>query len=338
MYDIALSIKRSDWLYILLIGVVFAMLLSSLGYVLLGLPWLEGAMFGVILGFSITLFSLLFISFMNQKILPRIDKEYWLPLAIGFSFLSGFLGAIVTTKSAMLMDIRLIKMFHTDSYAIAVAIGVLTYIVGALLYRFVKMRNEKELVDSHYVQSRLRSLETQLNPHFLFNALNSVAELIHQDPVKAEEAVLRISTFLRNSMKEAALIPLREELKNAQDYVELENIRFSGNIRLELPNEKRLSVMVPKFSIQLLIENAIKHGMSAEVSSLHIAIAYDARANTISVSNDGLPLTSKRPGIGLSNLDERLRHLCTGHLEITEMQRPVFTLYLGACDENTVSR
>lgn len=338
MYDIALAIKRSDWLYILLIGVLFAMLLASLGYVLLGMPWLDGALFGVILGFSITLFSLIFISFMNQKILPKINRRFWLPLAVSFSFLSGLLGTILTTKSMMLMDIRLIEMFYTDGYTIAVAIGVLTYIVGALLYRFVKMRNEKELVDTHYVQSRLRSLETQLNPHFLFNALNSVAELIHQNPVKAEEAVLRISTFLRNSMKEAALIPLHEELRNVEDYVGLENIRFSGNIRLLLPDEQRLSVMVPKFSIQLLIENAIKHGMSPEASSLQVSIAYDAKANTVSVGNDGLPLTSKRPGIGLSNLDERLHHLCGGHLEITQMQRPLFTLYLGGCDENTVSR
>lgn len=338
MYDIALTIKRSDWLYILLIGIVFAMLLSSLGYLLMGLPWLEGAMFGVILGFTITLFSLFFITLMNQKILPRIDRGYWLPLAIAFSFLSGFLGTVVTTKSAEWMDITLIEMVHSERYSIAVAIGILTYIVGALLYRFVKMRNEKELVDHHFVQSRLRSLETQLNPHFLFNALNSVAELIHQDPVKAEEAVLRISTFLRNSMKEAALIPLHEELKNAQDYVELENIRFSENIALDLPMHKRLGVMVPKFSIQLLIENAIKHGMSAEVASLKVAIAYDEAANTITVSNDGLPMSSRRLGIGLSNLDERLRHLCSGHLEVTQLQEPMFTLYLGGCHENTVSR
>lgn len=338
MYDIALTIKRSDWLYILIIGVVFAMLLSSLGYRLMGLPWLEGASFGIILGFTITLFSLFFITLMNQKLLPKVDRGYWLPLAILFSFLSGFLGTVVTTKSATWLDITLIEMFRTESYSIAVAIGVLTYIVGALLYRFVKMRNEKELVDHHYVQSRLRSLETQLNPHFLFNALNSVAELIHQDPTKAEEAVLRISSFLRNSMKEAALIPLHEELKNAQDYVELENIRFSGSIVLELPDEKRLGVMVPKFSIQLLIENAIKHGMSAAVTSLRVAVAYDAKANAILLSNDGLPMRSKRLGIGLGNLDERLQHLCGGHLEITQLDPPLFTLHLGACHENTDSR
>ena len=84
MYNIELRIKAVDWLYILLIGIVFAMLLSSLGYVLLGREWMQGAFFGAMLGFSITFFSLLFITFMNQSILPKISKVFWLPLAIFF--------------------------------------------------------------------------------------------------------------------------------------------------------------------------------------------------------------------------------------------------------------
>ncbi|HEY9129626.1 MAG TPA: sensor histidine kinase, partial [Sulfurovum sp.] len=137
MYNIELRIKAVDWLYILLIGIVFATLLSSLGYVLLGLEWLQGAYFGAILGFSITFFSLLFITYMNQIILPRISKVFWLPLAIFFSFLSGFLGTLLSTVSASFLHIDLIPLFQTHNIQIAVAVGVLTYIVGALLYRFV---------------------------------------------------------------------------------------------------------------------------------------------------------------------------------------------------------
>jgi len=333
MYNIALQIKIRDWLYILLIGIVFAMLLSSLGYTLLELSWHEGVLFGIILGFSITFFSLVFISFINHWILPKIHQRYWLPLAISFSFLSGFLGTIFSTISARSLSIDLIPMFDTEMIKIAIAIGVLTYIVGALLYRFVKMRNEKEVVDAHYTQSRLRSLERQLNPHFLFNALNSVAELIHHDPQKAEDAVLKISAFLRNTMKESALMSLQEELRNVRDYVELENIRFSGNILLHLPPQLT-HLKVPKFSIQLLVENAIKHGVSPENPKLNITIEADPLKRMIIVENDGLPLTSKRFGIGLNNLSERLAHLCKGHLEVTSMQPPAFTLFLGDCYEN----
>jgi len=325
MYNIELRIKALDWLYILLIGIVFATLLSSLEYVLLGLEWSEGAYFGAILGFSITLFSLFFITFMNQTILPRISKIFWLPLAVFFSFLSGFLGTLLSTD--------LIPLFHTHHVQIAVAVGLLTYIVGALLYRFVKMRNEKEEVDHHYVQSRLRSLETQLNPHFLFNALNSIAELIHQDPNKAETAILKVSTFLRNTMDEKALIPLSDELRNVRDYVELENIRFSGKIQVHV-EDPLPKIQVPKFSIQLLVENAIKHGFK-EKNILKISLSYDKTRNILTLKNNGKAMKSEKFGTGLTNLAQRLKLLCNGKIEITDKETPTFTLYLGDCHENT---
>lgn len=333
MYNIELRIKAVDWLYILLIGIVFATLLSSLGYVLLGREWLQGAFFGAMLGFSITLFSLLFITFMNQTILPRISKVFWLPLAIFFSFLSGFLGTLLSTITAELWHIDLIPLFHTHSVQIAVAVGALTYVVGALLYRFVKMRNEKEVIDHHYVQSRLRSLETQLNPHFLFNALNSIAELIHQDPNKAETAILKVSTFLRNTMDEKALITLSDELRNVRDYVELENIRFSGLIELDI-DESMPKIKVPKFSIQLLVENAIKHGFMAK-KGLKISLSYDIVQNRLILQNNGKAMKSTKFGTGLQNLAQRLDILCKGKIEITDKETPTFTIYLGDCHENT---
>jgi len=333
MYNIELRIKSLDWLYILLIGVLFATLLASLGYTLLGLSWIQGALFGSILGFCITLFSLLFITFMNQFILPKIAKIFWLPLAIFFSFLSGFLGTLFSTNLAHIFDVHLIKLFNTEGMKIAVAIGFLTYIVGALLYRFVKMRNEKEDVDQHYIQSRLRSLETQLNPHFLFNALNSIAELIHQDPDKAENAVLKVSTFLRNTMEEKARIALGDELRNVQDYVELENMRFSGKIHFSIVGVMP-HIDVPKFSIQLLVENAIKHGFENH-KELHITLRYDETQNSLICSNDGKAMRNTRFGTGLTNLRQRLALLCKGRIEITDTQSPTFTIYLGACNENT---
>lgn len=332
MYNIELRIKAIDWLYILLIGIVFAMLLSSLGYVLLGLEWIQGAYFGTILGFSITFFSLFFITFMNQIILPKISKVFWLPLAVSFSFFSGFLGTLFSTVLSDLLGIELIPLFRTHNIKIAIAIGILTYVVGALLYRFVKMRNEKEEVDHQYVQSRLRSLETQLNPHFLFNALNSIAELIHQDPNKAETAILKVSTFMRNTMDEKALIPLSDELRNVRDYIELENIRFSGRIQMNIDNTMPI-VKVPKFSIQLLVENAIKHGF-IEKEILKISIFYDKSNHSLIVKNNGKPLKNTNFGTGLTNLAQRLKLLCKGKIEVTDKKKPAFTIYLGDCNEN----
>jgi len=336
MRDIALDIKTKDWVYILIIGVVFGMFLSVFGYMLLGASLVDGALFGVLLGFSITLFSLLFITFMNTKILPNIKNIYWAPLSALFSFLAGFLGGLGGTQIARLFSLELLSLFKEHLWISVGFIGVLTYIVGVLLYRFVVMRNEKELRKNQYLQSRLRSLETQLNPHFLFNALNSLAELIHQDPAKAEDAVFKISAFLRNTMDEKALIPLERELKNVQGYVELENIRFGGRIAFGMP--KHIPAWhVPKFSIQLLVENALKHGMKT-AEAIRIDVTIDEAEKTILVQNDGESMQTTKFGIGLGNLKQRLELLCGGKLEITATQMPTFRITLGECRENIGSR
>ncbi len=333
MYNIALHIKLKDWLYILLIGVLFGMFLSWLGYILLEYPWFDGTIFGLLLGFSITLFSLIFISYMNKKVLPKLNKRYWLPISILCSFLSGFLGAHVGVFEAKILHIKLIPAFESEIGLIAIIIGILTYIVGALLYRFVKMRNQKDVIDYEYVQSRLRSLETQLNPHFLFNALNSIAELIHHDKDKAEMAVLKVSSFLRNTMNEKALLCMQDEIRNVKDYVELENIRFSGKIKLhiadDLPNWN-----IPKFSIQLLVENGIKHGYNPKNELLNIWLYFEEKEKRVVLKNDGNEMKSKKFGIGLNNLNQRIELLCQGKIEIKNLQEPTFYIYIGACHEN----
>ena len=333
MYNIALHIKSLDWLYILIIGVFFGMFLSSLGYILLESSWLQGAIFGVIIGFTITLFSLAFISYMNKNILPKLKEAYWLPLSILFSFLSGFVGTELGTYIAKTIGLELIPAFENEVGLISIIIGVLTYIVGALLYRFVKMRNQKDVIDHEYVQSRLRSLETQLNPHFLFNALNSIAELIHQDKDKAEMAILKVSSFLRNTMNEKALLSIKNEVKNVGEYVELENIRFSGKINFHAPNSFP-NWQVPKFSIQLLVENAIKHGYNPTKESLNIWLSFDEAKKIIALKNDGYKMKTQKFGIGLSNLNQRVELLCHGKLEAVQTETPTFYIYIGECDEN----
>ncbi|MGB3961002.1 MAG: histidine kinase [Sulfurimonas sp.] len=210
MHNIALHIKMQDWLYILLVGVLFGMSLGALGYSLLGYTLLDGALFGILLGFTITLFSLIFITTLNKNILPKIREVFWLPMAIFFSFASGFLGTYLGTFCADFLALEEIAAFETSRFEIASAIGLLTYIVGALLYRFVKMRNEKELIDHEYVKSRLGSLERQLNPHFLFNALNSIAEAISKREV-SNAAI--ISSAKNSAPKLPRYVPKKPEAK-----------------------------------------------------------------------------------------------------------------------------
>ncbi len=334
MVDLALRIKAKDWVYILIVGVVLGLLLSLMGYRMLHLPLQDGALFGSILGFTITFYSLIFISWMNRSLLPKISRSYWQAIAVLFSFLSGFLGAQTAILTAEHSSVVIPALFQEASVEMSAMIGITTYVVGALLYRLVLMRNQKETADRLFIQSRLKSLETQLNPHFLFNALNSVAELVHSDPEKAEHAILKLSSFLRSTMQEDAMVPLHKELENVAAYVELENIRFSGAVNLALPPVHYSNLQVPKFSVQLLVENAIKHGLSHSHRTLQIEIGVDEEVRTITVINDGEPMQSNRFGIGLKNLDERLAYLCGGKLEVLASDPVTFKIQLGAPHEH----
>ncbi|MFT7860300.1 MAG: histidine kinase [Sulfurimonas sp.] len=332
MYE--LNIKPKDWLLILVTGVVFASLLSMLVYQILDRGYISGLVFGALIGFLISFYSLIFITFMNKKVLPSLEQRYWNVVAALFSFLSGFFGFLSAVVLSKILSIELLDVIAEQLYSIAFIVGVLTYVMGLVIYSFVNIRNQKERRDYEYVQSRLRSLETQLNPHFIFNALNSIAELIHQDKNKAENAILKMSTFLRSSMNEKALIPLADELKNIQGYLELENIRFSEQLHLDIAsNIPKWSI--PKFSLQLLVENAIKHGYDAK--PLHIKITFDQDENSIVVSNDGKPITSRVFGVGLNNLKQRLELLCRGELMIVDPKKSEFKILLGKCYENTDS-
>jgi len=329
-----LTIKSKDWIGIFFIGLTFSATLSMLGYRLLSLPLSQGAWFGLTLGFFITFYSFLLISGMNRYILPHISRRLWNVIAIIFSFLSGFLGTYSTHWVALRFSLTEVSILLDYPFYTASSIGILTYLVGALNYRFVKTRNEKEMLDMLWMQSRIRSLETQLNPHFLFNALNSLAELIHRDPNAAETAVLKISSFLRSTMKEATLIPLSEEIRNAQEYIDLENLRFGGMVSLIVEGDVP-PIQVPKFSIQLLCENALKHGYTANVPFTIRLFIQNFDGIVLEVCNDGKEITNTEFGIGLSNLNERLYHLCKGELLIKSTLPPCYIIRLKECHENS---
>lgn len=336
-----LKITPKDWLGVTFVGVAFSSLLSTFGYYLLGLSIVSGAFFGVVLGLSIALFSSIFITFMNLYLLPKAPKALWNSIAAIFSFLSGFYGLIFSNFLLAQTNIVVVDMFLQQPYISASIIGIHTYLIGAVIYRLVKAKNEKEYLDQLLTQSRLGSLETQLNSHFLFNALNSLAELIHQDQNKAEATTLKISAFLRDTMREKPLITLKEELENTTRYIELENIRFNGSIALFIDVDNSfLSLSIPKFSIQLLCENGVKHGLRRDAANFTINIFGAAHNDNfiVKVSNNGYRVSNATFGIGLLNLQERLARLCQGGLKLENLENPTYTITLKKRHENINSR
>lgn len=326
-----LKITARDWLIVAVTGALLASSLGAFCFFAVGFGALKGAFSGAIFGAFVSAFSALLIPFMNAYALPKAPKFLWNLIAAIFSFLSGFLGSIASFWTLFALKEELPPAMADNALASSVFVGLNAYLVGALIYRFVKARNEKEELEALLLKSRLGSLETQLNSHFLFNALNSLSELIHVDATKAEDMTLKLSAFLRAASRETPLVSLKEELQNAKTYIELENIRFNGAITANIEaTSEALKILVPKFSVQLLCENGVKHGFSANKKTLAINVSATLKNGSLSVivSNDGAPVLNPAFGVGLSNLKERLQRLQNGSLELLDRENVAYQIAL----------
>lgn len=316
MQSVALKISHSDWFYITILGAFFGFFISLFFYYTNAqLQYTSTIIFGIFNAMSISLFASLFITLSNSYILPRVDNFFWYAISFFFSFCSGSLGFLFSFGIFYNFDIPFIQHILPYWQSIATIIGFLTFLVGLVLHQFISMKYKNESIKKQILESKIKALENELNPHFLFNTLNSISELLHVDKNRAEIAILELARFLRNAIKQSSLIELWREIDMVQTYVNIENIRFSEQIHLHVKMDGDCkNRLVPKFSIQLLVENAIKHGYDGK--ALHVSI--QAHDKGIEVSNDGKIAKKIVFGIGLSNLEDRLKFLHVGSLSFCD--------------------
>lgn len=158
----------------------------------------------------------------------------------------------------------------------------------------------------------LNSFKAQMNPHFMFNSMNSIRALVDENPEKAKQAITMLSGLLRNNLTlgKNQTIPLRDELDLVDKYLSLEKIRFEERLHVEMQiSPDTLMIEFPPFMLQTLVENAIKHGISKRVEGgeIRIIIARDSNVLKVDVSNTGKIQEQNTPdGIGLANTKKRL--------------------------------
>jgi two-component system LytT family sensor kinase len=182
-------------------------------------------------------------------------------------------------------------------------------------------RNEKKLEAQQLRlnEARLAALTSQINPHFLFNTLNSVSSLIRSNPEQARSVVYRLSSILRRLLRKTDnLTPLREELAFIDNYMTIEMVRFGEKLRfIKDIDPETLNRMVPSMLLQPLIENSIRHGLATKVDGGMIRVrSYlaDGRLHLV-VEDDGVGIPETRlatlfeQGIGVSNVNERMKVL-----------------------------
>ena len=195
--------------------------------------------------------------------------------------------------------------------------------------RYEKLLEQQQL---RLNEARLAALSSQINPHFLFNTLNSVASLIRQDPDQARQVVYKLSKILRRLLrKQDNLVTLREELSFIDDYLAIEIVRFGEKLHFvkDIAPEC-LDMLVPSMLLQPLVENSIRHGLASKVSGGTIRVR-GLRANgrlQILVEDDGVGIPEAKlarlfeNGIGVNNVNERLKVLYGDNYKMWIDSRP----------------
>ncbi|MDR3722363.1 MAG: histidine kinase [Candidatus Acidoferrales bacterium] len=211
--------------------------------------------------------------------------------------------------------------------ALVVLSSVMCVAMAVKIWNNTRIEMNLEQNQQYLLKARMDALTSQINPHFLFNTLNTVSSLIRFDPDMARGVVLKLSNILRRLLrKHETFVPLREELDFIDDYLDIEVIRF-GPDKLQIFKEiddETLEAFVPSMLLQPIVENAIKHGLAPRLAGGQIHIRTHRRDGrlAIEIDDNGMGMSPERlrevygGGIGISNVHERLRLLYGDQFEM----------------------
>lgn len=217
--------------------------------------------------------------------------------------------------------------------------GIWLFTLWSLFYfgyqfgnRYRRSELERAQLTVTVKEAELRALKSQVNPHFIFNALNSMRALIGEDPTRARESVTQLANLLRYSLQSGQLetVPLDEELQIVNDYLALEQVRHEERLRVRLEiDPQTLHLPIPPMLLQTLVENAVKYGIStlAEGGEIMIVTRASETGFVLQVTNPGrISSRAEKPilgvnstGVGLKNAAQRLR-LLFGEAAILELR------------------
>jgi two-component system LytT family sensor kinase len=265
---------------------------------------------------------------------PHLDRQIFLLMLI----------MAVQLSTSLLSHFYPHRFFelYSNSWWIELAIcACAPVVVGIPLKIWNAVRIERKLEEQSrlLLEARLEALQRQINPHFLFNTLNSIASLVRSQPELAREMIVKLSNILRVLLRDReAFVPLGEELAFTDDYLDIEVVRFGEKLRVvkEIAPET-LDIVVPSMLLQPLIENSIKHGLEPRISGGTVTLRSRIVADRlhIEIEDDGVgiepcdattaPLSGlvrEGSGIGMRNVRERLQVLYGDEAQVELVSRP----------------
>ncbi|MEO5592667.1 MAG: histidine kinase [Chitinophagaceae bacterium] len=281
----------------------------------------------VYLGLGITLSHIMRLVIKQSDILTKPLENQ----VLGFIFITFiFSFAIGISEFFLLKYFGLMRKIDTEGKPVQFPKVILTSSFYSFIYLFMWnciyyiyhyiQKSRHQQVDTLKLEALVKELElktikSHINPHFIFNALNSIRALIDENPLRARGAITELSNILRSSMQADKLetVPFERELNIVKDYLALEYMRFEDRLKIEYEiDEDTLDQPVPPMMLQTLVENAIKHGISKQLSGGTVKIISDFRYNhhELVVQNTGhLNGSYNADGFGLTSTQNRLQLL-----------------------------
>jgi two-component system, LytTR family, sensor kinase len=250
-----------------------------------------------------------------KKIIPRILLS---SLALGIILSVFYFSTQYYSSVLPLSEIKIGSPFVLTANLSSVILGWLLIYFGVHLFENYKRVEIESLIWEAAVKDfELKTLKSQLNPHFMFNAMNSIRALIEEDPENAKAALTSLSNILRYSLKmeKNETVPLEEEMQTVNDYLALEAIRFEERLNYELDIDPRSGrIEIPPMMVQTLVENGIKHGVTKRTEGGKITVTSKMNGSylIIQIKNSGqIDEHSLRhaKGFGIDNTKQRLNLL-----------------------------
>lgn len=274
-----------------------------------------------------------------QKYSYRFTRHFWqfILLYYGCNLLGMILGIeICYVIISFIYDVSYEPFNHAKDYK---SISVVVLIVGTimLLYHLQQRNAENALkakeadlirINQLKTQAELQALQSKINPHFLYNALNAITSLIHEDPDKAEDMTIKLSKLFRYSInsQQENFCSLKEEVEILNTYLAIEKVRFGNRINFNIVIDTEIEQLnFPRFLLQPLVENALKHGLkdTFENGLLEVKVSQQKGRLEILVADNGIPFPEELvAGYGLQSTFDKLALLYPGQHDIELINQP----------------
>jgi signal transduction histidine kinase len=232
------------------------------------------------------------VPFAHRRFRLPLDWAFIVAVLIVFGMIGSLAGGIFAIALGLIPPHQPFLTWYSGAARVAVFFTVLFGLSGTVMH---------ELRARMAAESRLASLEARVDPHFLFNTLNSIAALVRERPADAERVIEQLSTLMRSSLDRGqALVAVEDELRLVRSYLEIERVRFGDRLRFRIdPAPAAGGGCVPRMALQTLVENSVKYAVSAsrEGASIVVRAAHDGDRCRLSVEDDG-------PGFDAAHLPE----------------------------------